>query len=123
MIGEKLKSLREAYNLSQKEVASKLNISNTALSNYEKNLRDPDTPLIIAYAHLLDLPVAYLFNYFYNESVHESYEVYRYDPDTNQDINFTILSQEKINELPLTELLKIKEYAELIYKKHRNAKK
>ena len=123
MIGEKLKSLREAYNMSQKEVASKLNISNTALSNYEKNLRDPDITFIIAYAHLLGLPPTYLITYFYNESVQESFESYQYEPTIDQDINFSFLSQDKINELPLSELLKIKDYADFIYSKYKNTTK
>ncbi|OJV62425.1 MAG: hypothetical protein BGO41_06410 [Clostridiales bacterium 38-18] len=123
MIGEKLKSLREAYNMSQKEVASRLNISNTALSNYENNLRDPDINLIIDYSHLLELPPAYLISYFYNETVNESYEAYHFNSSATKDIHFIILPQEKINELPLTELLKIKEYAELIYEKHKSTMK
>ena len=123
MIGEKLKSIREAYNLSQKEVATKLNVSNTTLSNYENNLRDPDINFVKAYANLIDLPPNYLINYIYNEYINETYENYQYETNTDQDINFTFLTQEKINELPLIELLKIREYADFIYTRYKNRTK
>ena len=119
MIGEKLKSIREAYNLSQKEVANKLNVSNTTLSNYENNLRDPDINFVKAYANLIGLPPDYLISYVYNESVSESYEQYQYHTNMHQDIDFAFLPQEKINELPLSELLKIREFADYIYNRYK----
>jgi transcriptional regulator with XRE-family HTH domain len=41
-LGEKIKQLREAQNLTRKELADKLKLTYTALSKYETNEREPD---------------------------------------------------------------------------------
>ena len=41
-LGEKLKEAREKANLSQQEVADKLNVSRQTISKYELNINEPD---------------------------------------------------------------------------------
>ncbi len=49
---EKLKRLRLKYHLSQKEVATKLNVSSSIISGYETGERTPSTENILALSYL-----------------------------------------------------------------------
>lgn len=57
---EKLKMLRLKYNLSQKEVAQKLNVSSSIISGYETGERTPSTENILALSHLYHCTTDYL---------------------------------------------------------------
>lgn len=57
---EKLKMLRQKYNLSQKEVADKLNVSASIISGYETGERTPSTENILALSHLYHCTTDYL---------------------------------------------------------------
>lgn len=59
-LGKKLKYEREKHNWSQHEVAKKIGISNTVLSNYERDYRDPDTNTLKALADIYDVSIDYL---------------------------------------------------------------
>lgn len=45
-IGDRLKALREARKLSQSQVARRLNISNSAISGYEKGTKTPSAEML-----------------------------------------------------------------------------
>ena len=47
----RLKALRESMNLSQKQVANDLNISQNALCQYEKGIRNPRIELLIRFSN------------------------------------------------------------------------
>jgi transcriptional regulator with XRE-family HTH domain len=57
---EKLKKLRIHYNLSQKEVANKLNISPSIVSAYETGERTPSTEILLALSYLYKCSTDYL---------------------------------------------------------------
>ena len=57
---EKLKKLRMQYNLSQKEVAAKLNISPSIVSGYETDERSPSTENLFALSYLYKCSTDYL---------------------------------------------------------------
>ena len=57
---EKLKMLRTKYNLSQKEVAEKINVSPSIISGYETGERTPSTENILALSHLYHCTTDYL---------------------------------------------------------------
>lgn len=59
-LGQRLKAERERRNWSQKFVAEKVGITNTVLSNYERNYRDPDTETLRKLADLYEVSVDYL---------------------------------------------------------------
>lgn len=59
-LGERLKKERERKGWSQLYVAEKLGITNTVLSNYERNYRDPDTSTLAKLADLYDVDTDYL---------------------------------------------------------------
>ncbi|WP_052476142.1 helix-turn-helix domain-containing protein [Cohnella kolymensis] len=51
-LGERLKHARENARLTQIQVAKKLEVSNGAISGYERNYRDPDTETLKRLADL-----------------------------------------------------------------------
>lgn len=51
---EKMKEYREALNLSQKELAGKVGVSEASISNYETGKREPDFKTLCALADLFD---------------------------------------------------------------------
>ncbi|AJH62592.1 TPA: helix-turn-helix transcriptional regulator [Bacillus cereus] len=54
-LGYMLKKEREKRNWSQKYVAEKIGITNTVLSNYERDYRDPDTTTLGKLADLYEI--------------------------------------------------------------------
>ncbi len=64
---DKLKSLRRKYNLSQKEVASMLNISPSIVSGYETGERTPSTEMLLALSYLYKCSTDYLLGKEQNE--------------------------------------------------------
>ncbi|MCC8025429.1 MAG: helix-turn-helix domain-containing protein [Clostridium sp.] len=58
--GYRLKELRESRNLSQAQVASHLNVTRSAISNYEGNISNPSTELLSRLAILYHTTTDYL---------------------------------------------------------------
>ena len=56
-IGEKLADLRKQSNMSQEQLADKLNISRQAVSNWERNKSQPDIPAILKICGLFGVGV------------------------------------------------------------------
>ena len=61
-IGSKLKELRKSFELTQEELASKLNISRVNYTRYENNNVRPDYETIIKIADFYDISLDELFN-------------------------------------------------------------
>ncbi|MEK3882380.1 helix-turn-helix transcriptional regulator [Paenibacillus sp. PL2-23] len=59
-LGARLKKARELKGWSQLYVSERSNISNTALSNYERNYREPDAETLNKLADLYEVKVDYL---------------------------------------------------------------
>lgn len=59
-IGKRLKMLREEADISQKELAKRLKISNVTLSQYENNVRRPDLQTLKIIADYFDVSSDYL---------------------------------------------------------------
>ena len=62
-IGSAIKSLRKELKISRKELASRSNISVTALYNIENNLSFPSKETINSICSALDIPISYLLFY------------------------------------------------------------
>ena len=58
--GKRIKELRQSINLTQKELADKLNITEAAISMYERNKRIPDNYILFAMSDLFKVTVDYL---------------------------------------------------------------
>lgn len=54
-LGEKIKQLRSEKQLTQKELAQALQVSNQAVSNWEKGKNFPDIQIIVQLAELFDV--------------------------------------------------------------------
>ncbi len=59
-IGNALKGIRKTKNLTQKELANKIGISNTYLSEIENNTRRPSIDVIKSISDALDINFLYL---------------------------------------------------------------
>ena len=62
-LGDKLKTLRQQFNLSQKEVASIIDTSPSIISNYESGERTPSVENLIALARLYQCSTDYLLGF------------------------------------------------------------
>ena len=59
-IGDKLKYLRNSNDLSQAELAKKLNISRSSIGMFESNARIPTTDTLVRYAQFFEVSLDYL---------------------------------------------------------------
>lgn len=59
-LGEKLKEARENANLSQQDVADKLNVSRQTISKYELNINEPDLETLKELSYLYQVDINYL---------------------------------------------------------------
>ncbi|KYD03486.1 hypothetical protein B4102_3404 [Heyndrickxia sporothermodurans] len=59
-LGSRLKKEREKRKWSQIAVAKKIGITNAVLSNYERDVRDPDTETLRKFAELYEVSSDYL---------------------------------------------------------------
>ncbi len=57
ILGENVKRLREKNNMSQRQLASKLLVSNTAISNIEQDKTSPSLQLAVNIANVLGCTV------------------------------------------------------------------
>ena len=62
MLSEKLKQLRRAKDLSQENLALKLNVVRQTVSKWEKGLSVPDADMLLRLAETLDVPVSRLLS-------------------------------------------------------------
>lgn len=67
-LGDKLKALRQQFNLSQKEVASAIDTSPSIISNYESGERTPSVENLIALARLYQCSTDYLLGFQSNDT-------------------------------------------------------
>lgn len=59
-IGERIMALRKEKNISQSELAKRLNVSRQAVSKWEQGVSSPDTERLIRLAEILGTEVEYL---------------------------------------------------------------
>ena len=62
MLGNRIRQLRKKKNLTQKQLADKLNISEQALALYEQNRRRPNTDILKDLSNVLEVSVDYLLD-------------------------------------------------------------
>ena len=59
-IGERITSLRKGKNISQAELAKRMDVSRQAVSKWEQGASSPDTEKLIQLAEIFDVEVEYL---------------------------------------------------------------
>ena len=62
--GEKLRTVRERKGITLKQVAAKVNVSESLISQIERNRVSPSVDTLIAIADALDIDLDYLFKDF-----------------------------------------------------------
>jgi transcriptional regulator with XRE-family HTH domain len=60
IFGKRLKELREEHQLSQEQLANKINSQKQNLSRYEKNQREPGINIVTRAANFFDVSIDYL---------------------------------------------------------------
>lgn len=60
MLGNRIKSLREAKGLKQEELAQKVSVSPSAIGMYETNKREPNNEIILKLADFFNVSTDYL---------------------------------------------------------------
>ena len=59
-LGDRIANLRKELDINQKELASKVGITEASLSRYENNLREPKSEIIVRLAKALETSTDYL---------------------------------------------------------------
>lgn len=57
---ERIKELREEHNLTQSQIAESLNITQRAVSYYERNQREIPIEILVRYATFFDVSLEYI---------------------------------------------------------------
>lgn len=57
---ERIKELREEHNLTQSQIAESLNITQRAVSYYERNQREIPIEILVRYAIFFDVSLEYI---------------------------------------------------------------
>ena len=96
-LGKRLKKARNNKDLTQEEAAKRLGITFQALSNYERDYRDPDTTLLAKIAELYDVTTDYLLGR--SDKRKETLN----DEPTPQEIEEIFQNQVKYQGFPMTE--------------------
>ena len=60
IIGGRIKELRKKLKLTQEELADKIQISRSALANYECGSREPKGDILVRFAHILNTSIDYI---------------------------------------------------------------
>lgn len=96
-VGSNIKKIRKEKNISQKDMAKKLNMPSSTYSNYENNNREPNAATLKKIAAILDVDLSDLLNI--NNSVNEASEKYLSDNINTIEVieNLIKLCEFKIN--------------------------
>ena len=61
-IGSKIMTLRKKFNLSQSELAKKVEVSRTIIGNYERNENAPSVDILLKIAKTFDVSIDKIFS-------------------------------------------------------------
>lgn len=111
--GQKLREIRELHQLTQKKAAALFNISPSTLSHYENGNREPSSEFLIKYSNHFNISKEELVSLLFDTTLHDPNVTYHTTPE--QELVFEIIDDKKLKELPLSEKIKIREYAHYIY--------
>lgn len=82
MLGKKLRELRNSLQLTQQEIADKLNISRVRYNQYETGKRQPDNEMLIVLSNFYKVTVDYLLGNDKKLTLDEELQQLLNDPDT-----------------------------------------
>ena len=67
---ERLREMREKYNISQEAVAERLGITSSSVSSYERGERTPSLPIILKLSYIYNCSVDYLLGKNNDDNTH-----------------------------------------------------
>jgi len=85
-IASRLLELRKSKGLSQEDLATDLNISQSTISNYEHGISKPDVETLKKYASYFQIPLNELF-------ADDNYTFHNYENKNKGDINNLVINQ------------------------------
>lgn len=99
-IGSRIRKYREKSGMSQKELANRLNISNSRVSNWEQGLHRPDADVLADICRALNISPSELLDVHLSAeelSIQERkvIEAYRANPDLRHAVNILLGIEEK----------------------------
>ena len=84
-IGERIIFLREKQKMSQKELATRLQITAASLSRYENNIHEPKSDILIRLAQILDTNTDFILGLDFNYNAKSQQKAYdTLTPDEEQ---------------------------------------
>ena len=83
VVGARIKGLRESIRLSQKELAEKLGISQSAVNRYENNQSEASYKTLLSYAEYFDVSLDYI----YGRTDQPQGKLYDFKPKFEEDEN------------------------------------
>ncbi|MBA7532574.1 hypothetical protein ES705_24800 [subsurface metagenome] len=89
--GEQLRKLREANELSLRDLSSKLNVDSSLISKIERNERQPSKEFIKQIARFFKMEEKKLFDEFFSDYI--AYKII----EENVDIDILKVAEEKVN--------------------------
>lgn len=92
MFDERLKNMREARGLTQKEISEALNINPRTYASYEKNEREPNSEILILFSKYFGVTVDYLLGLNHkhvdlDRHEEELIQAYRDNPDMRKAVD------------------------------------
>ncbi len=90
-LGSNIKALRKIHKISQKELANRLNVSQTSVAHYEKGTRAPSIETLISLSKLFEVSIDELVD----NVEHESEQKYFPDKDTITEHMYELLIDKK----------------------------
>ena len=85
MLGERLQEIRKERNLTQKQLANKLEISIHTVASYERGKSSPDDGIMVQIAKILDISIDYLLGLTNYGCSYQKPQIIKIPPDTSKE--------------------------------------
>ncbi len=106
-ISERIKELRKQKDMSQAELAERINVGKTAIANYECGYSMPSFEVLARLAEGLDITVEYLINAVYEENLNDNYMYF------SRSTKIPIFEPANYKRVMNNDLSNVKEYLEI----------
>ena len=95
--GNNLRNLIEEKNMTQKELAARLNLAPSTIGSYVQNTREPDFDTLKLMAKIFDVSIDYLLDYSVGETLsHKENELLRIFRSLNAEQKDICIEQSKV---------------------------
>ena len=120
IIGKHIKDLRKKMKLTQEDLADQMQISRSALANYESGLREPKGDILVNFARILNTSTDYLLGN--TDDPLSLKEIHQFQKDKPSCEYNKLISIDHYKNLPPIARKEIEDYIEFILHKYRKNK-